>query len=173
MSELEARRVRVSLGERAYDVVVGPGVRASLGELAHGRDRVALVTQEAVRLRWGQDLLAGLGAAGVAVECFVIGDGEPAKSLATVEQLSRSMARFGFGRRDLVVALGGGVVGDVAGFVAASYCRGVDWVQVPTTLLAQVDASVGGKTGVNLPEGKNLVGAFHQPRGVLADFDPL
>jgi 3-dehydroquinate synthetase len=98
-----------------------------------------------------------------------MGDGEDAKTLATVEDLCRRFARGGLLRGDVVVAVGGGVVGDTAGFAASVYHRGVDVVQVPTTLLAMVDASIGGKTGVNLPEGKNLVGAFHQPRAVLAD----
>src|SRR5207244_7714097 len=100
---------------------------------------------------------------------FVIGDGEDAKSLASVEHLSRECARFGLLRGDVVVAMGGGVVGDTAGFAAAVYYRGVDVVQVPTTLLAMVDSAIGGKTGVNLAEGKNLVGAFHQPIGVFAN----
>ena len=98
---------------------------------------------------------------------FTIGDGEAAKTLDTVQELSRGFAQWGLLRRDAVVAFGGGVVGDTAGFAASVYYRGVDVVQVPTTLLAMVDAAIGGKTGVNLPEGKNLVGAFHQPRAVL------
>jgi 3-dehydroquinate synthase len=104
---------------------------------------------------------------------FLIGDGEGAKTLATVERLGLDLSAWGLLRDDVVLALGGGVVGDVAGFTAAVYHRGVDVVQVPTTLLAQIDAAVGGKTGVNLPEGKNLIGAFHQPIAVVADVDTL
>ena len=107
--------------------------------------------------------------AAVAHETFLIGDGEDHKTLATVDDLCRGFASWGLLRGDAVVALGGGVVGDTAGFAAAVYYRGVDVVQVPTTLLAMVDSAIGGKTGVNLPEGKNLVGAFHQPLAVLAD----
>ena len=110
---------------------------------------------------------------GVATDLFLIGDGEDAKTLATVDDLCSRLAAWGLLRGDAVVALGGGVVGDTAGFAAAVYHRGVAVVQAPTTLLAQVDAAIGGKTAVNLPEGKNLVGAFHQPIGVLADIDTL
>jgi 3-dehydroquinate synthase len=104
---------------------------------------------------------------------FLVDDGESAKTLSTVERLARELSAWGLLRDDVVLALGGGVVGDVAGFTAAIYHRGVDVVQVPTTLLAQIDAAIGGKTGVNLPEGKNLVGAFHQPAAVFADVDTL
>ncbi|MGH9034168.1 MAG: 3-dehydroquinate synthase, partial [Acidimicrobiia bacterium] len=114
-----------------------------------------------------------LRAGGAHVEVFLMDDGEPAKSLATVESLCRRLAAWGLLRADAIVALGGGVVGDTAGFTAAAYYRGVTVVQAPTTLLAQVDAAIGGKTGVNLPEGKNLVGAFHQPAGVVADIATL
>ncbi len=100
---------------------------------------------------------------------FEMGEGEDAKTLATIEELSRGFAQWGLLRGDLVLAVGGGVVGDTAGFAAAAYYRGVDVVQVPTTLLAMVDSAIGGKTGVNLPEGKNLVGAFHQPRAVFVN----
>ncbi len=106
-------------------------------------------------------------------EVFLMGDGEAHKSLATIDDLCRRFARWGLLRGDAVIALGGGLVGDTAGFAAAVYHRGVAVVQVPTTLLAMVDAAIGGKTAVNLPEGKNLVGAFHQPAGVVADPDTL
>jgi len=157
--------VPVGLGERSYDVVVGAGARQLLPEvLASGVQRVAVVTQENVEV----DLDAG-----VSSETFVIEDGEAAKTLATVERLCRDFARFGLSRSDAVVALGGGVVSDVAGFAAAVFHRGIAYVNVPTTLLAQVDAAIGGKTGVNLPEGKNLVGAFWQPVAVLCDTQAL
>jgi 3-dehydroquinate synthase len=127
------------------------------------------VSQAAVAERHAAAARAGLHDS----EVFLIGDGEPAKTLGTVERLGRELAAWGLLRDDVLLALGGGVVGDVAGFTAAVYHRGVDVVQVPTTLLAQIDAAVGGKTGVNLPEGKNLLGAFHQPVAVVADVDTL
>lgn len=158
-------RVPVPLGERSYEVVVGPGVRKLLPDvLPAGVRRVAVVTQ------------AGMPATvepGVASETFVIPDGETAKSLATVEVLASGFARMGLTRGDAVVAVGGGLVTDVGGFAAAVYHRGVPVVHVPTTLLAMVDAAIGGKTGVNLAEGKNLVGAFWQPAAVLCDTDLL
>jgi len=162
-------RVRVDLGERGYDVVVGGGAIGELGAVLRGRRRVAVVTQPGLSAGVGDHVRRALDAARVEHETFLMGDGEDAKSLATVEDLCRRLARWGLLRRDAIVALGGGVVGDTAGFTAAVYYRGVDVVQVPTTLLAMVDAAIGGKTGVNLPEGKNLVGAFHQPLAVLAD----
>jgi 5-deoxy-5-amino-3-dehydroquinate synthase len=157
--------VRVPLGDRSYDVVVGPGVRRELPALLPPRvARAAVVTQ------------AGIGHEvdpGVESRVFTIGDGEPAKTLSTVESLCRSFAQWGLTRADCVVAVGGGVVTDVAGFAAASYHRGIRFVSVSTTLLGMVDAAVGGKTGVNLPEGKNLVGAFWQPSAVICDTDLL
>jgi 5-deoxy-5-amino-3-dehydroquinate synthase len=157
--------VTVPLGARSYDVLVGAGARHRLLEvLPDGVARVAVVTQKAVS---------------VEVDCggehqvFTIPDGEEAKCLETVEDLCRGFTRFGLTRRDCVVAVGGGVVTDVAGFAAAVYHRGVPVVHVATTLLAQVDAAIGGKTGVNLPEGKNLVGAFWQPAAVLCDTEVL
>jgi 3-dehydroquinate synthase len=118
-------------------------------------------------------LLAGLQQAGITTDLFLMGDGEPAKTLATVDDLCSRFAAWGLLRDDAVVALGGGVVGDTAGFAASVYHRGIAVVQAPTTLLAQVDAAIGGKTAVNLPEGKNLVGAFHQPVAVCADVTTL
>jgi 5-deoxy-5-amino-3-dehydroquinate synthase len=156
----------VELGERGYDVVVGHGAREALAKLLPATARrAAVVTQ------------AGIGFAvepGVAeVESFEIGDGEEAKRLATVEELCRAWSRWGLTRNDVVVAVGGGVVTDVAGFAAAVHHRGVAVVHVPTTLLGMVDAAIGGKTGVNIPEGKNLVGAYWQPSGVVCDLDAL
>jgi 3-dehydroquinate synthase len=165
-------RVTVAIPGAPYDVLVGPGVLAELDALAGGRRRVVVVTQQSVveslgaRLPWPRHTDAGS-------DVILMGNGEEAKSLATVEYLCRAFAGAGLLRDDVVVALGGGVVGDTAGFAAAVYHRGVAVVQAPTTLLAQVDAAIGGKTAVNLPEGKNLVGAFHQPLGVLADVDTL
>jgi 5-deoxy-5-amino-3-dehydroquinate synthase len=148
-------------GDRSYDVLVGPGVRDALPEVIPDRAaRVAVVTQE------------GLGIEvepGRETRVFPIGQGEPAKTMATVESLCRRFAEWGLTRADCVVAVGGGLVTDVGGFAAAVYHRGLPVVHVATTLLAQIDAAIGGKTGVNLPEGKNLVGAFWQPTAVLCD----
>jgi 5-deoxy-5-amino-3-dehydroquinate synthase len=163
------RRVRVDLAPAAYDVVIGADALAEAGGLLAGRRRCALVTQPAIADEHADRLQRALPRS----EVFLIDDGEEAKSLATVESLCRRFAAWGLLRGDAVIALGGGVVGDVAGFAAATYHRGVDLVQAPTTLLAMVDSAVGGKTGVNLPEGKNLVGAFHQPIAVLADVTTL
>ena len=157
--------VNVGLGDRSYDVHVGPGVRELLPEvLPSEAGRAAVITQPGIG--WPVD-------SGLDQTLFEVPDGERAKSLGQVESLCRRMAAAGFTRADVVVAVGGGVVTDLAGFVAAVYHRGVRFVSLPTTLLAQVDAAIGGKTGVNLPEGKNLVGAFWQPHAVLCDTDAL
>ena len=163
--------VPVALGPRSYDVVVGAGVRHELASVvgALGARQAALVTQEAVV---GAGWLEGLDP-GVPFSVVTVGPGEAAKSLVTVEDLCRQLARAGLARSDVIVALGGGVVTDVAGFAAATFHRGTPYVNVATTLLAQVDAAIGGKTGVNLPEGKNLVGAFWQPAAVLCDTEVL
>ncbi len=156
--------------EPAYDVEVGPGALGHVGALVADRRRVAIVSQEAIAERYAEVVRSSIDAP---TEVFLMGDGEVYKSLATVEDLCRKFAQWGLLRGDAMVALGGGVVGDTAGFAAAVYHRGVAVVQVPTTLLAMVDAAIGGKTAVNLAEGKNLVGAFHQPIGVVADTDTL
>jgi 5-deoxy-5-amino-3-dehydroquinate synthase len=153
--------VPVGLGERAYEVVVGDAVNETLPDrIPAPSRRVAVVTQRAI----GIDVDPGREH-----RVFFVGEGEQAKSMETVEQLCREFARWGLTRADTVVALGGGLVTDTAGFAAAAYHRGIALVNVATTLLAQIDAAIGGKTGVNLPEGKNLVGAFWQPHAVLCD----
>lgn len=158
--------VAVDLGDRSYPVVIGSGVAGSLRDLVpDSARRVAVVTQPGV-----PQLIGDLDAE---VEFFEIGVGESHKTLATIENLTQQFARWGMTRSDLVVGLGGGMVTDVAGFAAACYHRGTAVVHVATTLLAMVDAAIGGKTGVNLAEGKNLVGAFWQPRGVVCDLDAL
>jgi 5-deoxy-5-amino-3-dehydroquinate synthase len=155
----------VDLGPRSYPVLVGAGARHRLTEvLPVGAHRAAVVTQR--NIPWSVD-------AGVEQRSFFLQDGERAKDLESVESLCRHFARWGLSRSDVIVALGGGVVTDVAGFAAAVYHRGLPVVHVPTSLLGQVDAAIGGKTGVNLPEGKNLVGAFWQPAAVLCDTETL
>ena len=162
-------------GFRPYDVVVGRGLLARAGEriapLARGR--TVIVSDETVVAIHGHTLSASLEAAGVRTETVTVPAGEASKSFAQLERVLDRLLELGLDRKDVVVALGGGVVGDLAGLAAALYMRGIDFVQVPTTLLAQVDSSVGGKTAIDTPRGKNLVGAYHQPRLVLADIDVL
>jgi len=153
--------VPVDLGDRSYDVLVGADARHELSSLVPPKARrAAIVTQEHL----GIDVETGRDQ-----KVFHIGEGEAHKSVASVERLCREFAEWGLTRGDVVVGVGGGLVTDVAGFAAAVYHRGVPVVHVSTTLLGQIDAAIGGKTGVNLPEGKNLVGAFWQPHGVICD----
>ncbi len=164
----EALRIPVELGERSYDVWVGPGVRHRLAEVVPAdAGRVAVVTQAAVA---DADITVDPG---VEHRVFITDNGEHIKTMGAAEELCREFAQWGLTRRDAVVAVGGGAVTDLAGFAAAVYHRGIRVVYVATTLLGQIDASVGGKTGVNLPEGKNLVGAFWQPSAVLCDTEAL
>ncbi len=162
------RAVPVELADRSYQVLVGDGARHELArvvaEAVPGARRAVVVTQR------GIDVTVDPG---LDHEVVTVPDGEPAKSLVGVEQLCRRFARSGLNRADVVVAVGGGVVTDLAGFAAASFHRGTAYVNVATSLLGQVDAAIGGKTGVNLPEGKNLVGAFWQPSAVLCDTSVL
>ena len=168
----EPTTVNVALGNRAYDIVIGRGVAASLGlriaALKPGA-RLAIVTDENVARAHLDSLEAQLSAAGMTIARIVVPPGEGSKSFASFERVCDALIAAKIERNDLIVAFGGGVVGDLAGYAAASVRRGLDFVQVPTTLLAQVDSSVGGKTGINSRHGKNLVGAFHQPILVLAD----
>jgi 5-deoxy-5-amino-3-dehydroquinate synthase len=160
-------RVTVPLGDRTYDVLVGNGAVRNVATLVPaGVRRVALVTQA------GNPIAARVEP-GVEFEIFEIPNGEHGKSLQTIEDLCRGFVRFGMTRSDCVIGVGGGLVTDVAGFAASVYHRGIAVVHVATSLLAMVDAAIGGKTGVNLPEGKNLVGAFWQPSGVVCDLDAL
>ena len=168
---MEPHRIRVRVAGASYEIVCAPGALAraageirSLGEFTNSY----VLSSPRVWRAVGSRVRRGLGGSG-RNHVVLFDDREAAKKLCTVESLSRALTRAGADRRSLLVAVGGGVVGDVAGFVAATYLRGVAIVHVPTTLVAQVDSAIGGKTGVNLPEGKNLVGAFYQPRLVLAD----
>lgn len=165
--------VQVNLADRSYDVIVGSGLLASSATLIsqHGLSsrRVAVLSDETVATLHSAPLLETLAAAGMSPTLHTVPAGEASKSLTHVETLCREMIRAGHDRKSMVVALGGGVVGDLAGFVAAIFLRGVPFVQIPTTIVSQVDSSVGGKTGVNVAEGKNLLGSFHQPRLVIVD----
>jgi 3-dehydroquinate synthase len=168
--------VDVALGDRAYDILIGRGVLASLGaRVAALRPgvRTAIVTDRTVAKHWLEPAERSLGEAGIPTSRIIVEEGEVSKTYAGLEKVSEALIAARIERNDLVIALGGGVVGDLAGFAAAILRRGVDFVQVPTSLLAQVDSSVGGKTGINSPQGKNLLGAFHQPVLVIADTSVL
>jgi 3-dehydroquinate synthase len=170
------RTVAVGLGQRSYDIVVGPGLLDAAGARIAPqlkRRRLAVVSDETVWAFHGQRLTASLEGAGLAVTPVVVAPGEQTKSFEGLAGVIDRLLALQLDRGDVVVAFGGGVVGDLTGFAAAIYKRGVDFVQIPTTLLAQVDSSVGGKTAIDTPRGKNLIGAFHQPRLVLADLDVL
>jgi 3-dehydroquinate synthase len=168
--------IAVPLGQRSYDILIETGslgrVGLSVEGLGFGR-RGIVVSDPQVKRLYGTVVAKSLADSGFTIETVTIPAGEENKTLETVARLYHEMLSFGLDRKSFVAALGGGLVGDVAGFAAATYMRGIPFVQVPTTLLAQVDASVGGKVGVNLPEGKNLVGAFHQPSLVFIDPDVL
>ena len=173
-------RVTIALPPRPYDAVIENGVLQRAGEMLRevfgvgnsskaGKKRLFIVTVPPVRRKWGKKLVASLSGAGFAPQVLEMPNGERHKKLATVEKLAEQLSRPGADRNSAVIAFGGGVVGDVTGLLASLYMRGLEVVQIPTTVLAQVDASIGGKTGVNLSAGKNLVGTFHHPRMVLID----
>ncbi|MGV3662331.1 MAG: 3-dehydroquinate synthase [Prosthecobacter sp.] len=172
-----ARPVFVNLGPRSYLVQVGRDLLKTLGEEVNKKlpDRVkcVVVTDSNVGPLYADTVLESLRAAGKQPELITVAAGEASKSLSCSEAVLGEMVRFGLDRKSFLVALGGGVIGDLAGFCAATYQRGIPYVQVPTTVLSQVDSSVGGKTGVNLPHAKNMVGCFHQPVHVIADLDTL
>jgi 3-dehydroquinate synthase len=173
----EMRRVRVDLAGRGYDIVIGGGLLEHAGEhlapLIGKRRRVVVVTDSNVARAQLPRLERGLAAAEIAADVLTVPAGEASKSFTELARLLDRLLACGLERGTLLLALGGGVVGDLAGFAASIALRGIDFVQLPTTLLAQFDSSVGGKTGINTAAGKNLVGAFHQPRLVLADIDTL
>jgi 3-dehydroquinate synthase len=178
-------RVTITLPPRPYDAVIVDGLlqrsgetlrdlfsvifNAPAGDSPAKHQQVFVITVPPVRRKWGKKLLTSLSSAGFTAKIVEMPNGERHKKLATVEKLAEQLSRLGADRNSVIIAFGGGVVGDVTGLVASLYMRGVDLVQIPTTVLAQVDASIGGKTGVNLRAGKNLVGTFHHPRVVLID----
>ncbi|MDG1891628.1 MAG: 3-dehydroquinate synthase [Verrucomicrobiota bacterium] len=170
------RTVQVPLDDRSYRILIGPDLMPQIGRQCRRlklSGACTVITDEHVRPLYAKTVLNSLESAGFRTHLVSIPAGEPSKQLKMVHRCYNALAEARLDRRSFVVALGGGVVGDMAGFVAASYLRGVDFVQIPTTLLSQVDSSVGGKVGVNLKAGKNLVGAFYQPRLVLCDLDSL
>jgi 3-dehydroquinate synthase len=168
---MQERTLEVGLGHRSYPIRIGSGTINRAGDvLAHeGARRAVIVTNETVAAHWLAPLRASLDAMDVRSDVVTIPEGEAHKNFATLETVITRLLELRAERRTMVVALGGGIVGDVAGFAAAVYQRGMPFVQVPTTLLSQVDSSVGGKTGINHPLGKNMIGAFYQPRAVLID----
>lgn len=165
--------VSLSLGEkRSYDIHVENGALDRVGEFAYRakiEGRIAIISDDAVFPLYGERVKKSLEAAGFIVSCHVVPSGENSKSLARAEQLCSSMVKADVDRTGCIAALGGGVIGDLAGFVASIYYRGIPFIQIPTTVVAQTDSSVGGKTAVNIPEGKNLIGTFHQPSVVIID----
>lgn len=170
-----AHDVRVNLSERSYDIHIGTGRIESIGSLlitTQPLSHAVVVTDQNVT-NYANDVAESLANSGVNVDVLTVEPGEPSKSAACAASLWEEMLAAGTDRKSLVVAVGGGVVGDLAGFIAATFARGLSFVQVPTTLLAQVDSSVGGKTGINLSAAKNMVGAFWQPEMVLIDIDVL
>jgi 3-dehydroquinate synthase len=175
---LQRVKVRLAAPKHRYEIKIGRKILPDLGNeirscLPHRARRVAIISNQKVYSLYGAQTLESLRVAKYVVFPWMVGDGERYKTLATVQKVLLTLSEMRLERTDAVVALGGGVIGDLAGFAAATYLRGIPFLQVPTTLIAQIDSSVGGKTGVNLPQGKNLVGAFHQPCGVLIDTETL
>jgi len=170
------RELNVGLGERSYPILIQHGLMDRIGEELHKNSfakRYGIVADDNVAGLFGERLLTSLLKSNIQAEIITFPRGEESKNLATISELSSTLARRGFDRKDGLLALGGGVTGDITGFLAACYMRSIPFAQVPTTLLAQVDSSVGGKTGVDIPEGKNLVGAFYQPKAVFIDSQVL
>jgi 3-dehydroquinate synthase len=170
------QELQVGLGDRSYPIMIEDGCLQRVGEDLQSRriaKRYGVVADDLVANLYGKVLMENLKAAGIIAELLTFPHGEANKTLQTIGDLAGKLARLGFDRKDALIGFGGGVTGDITGFLAASYMRGVPFVQIPTTLLAQVDSSVGGKTGVDIPEGKNLVGAFYQPKIVYIDISVL
>ncbi|MCK9294038.1 MAG: 3-dehydroquinate synthase [Desulfobulbaceae bacterium] len=164
--------IDVGLGKRSYPIMVAAGLLGEIGQDLRQRavaKRYVVIADDRVAGLYGKTLIESLTGQGISCDLLVFPRGEASKNMTTIARLASSLAQLGVDRKDCLIALGGGVTGDITGFVAAIYMRGIAFVQVPTTLLAQVDSSVGGKTGVDIPEGKNLVGAFYQPHAVYID----
>ncbi len=166
------KQLQVGLDDRAYSILIKEGLLLEVGQelkLRQIAKRYIIIADDNVAELFGGHVVESLRKADIPVDLLTFPHGEASKNLATVEKLSRDLARLGVDRQDALIALGGGVTGDITGFLAAIYMRGIPFIQIPTTLLAQVDSSVGGKTGVDIPEGKNLVGCFYQPQCVFID----
>ncbi|MEX2025740.1 MAG: 3-dehydroquinate synthase family protein, partial [Pirellulaceae bacterium] len=167
-----AHTVRVNLAERSYDIVIGRGLIATCGSLLKEwipTQHAVIVTDDRVRVPHADAVLSAIAGEGMRADLLVVPAGEQSKCLAEAERLWNRLVELRADRKTVIVAVGGGVVGDLAGFVAATFARGLAFVQVPTTVIGQVDSSVGGKVGINLPLAKNMVGSFWQPSGVLID----
>lgn len=172
----DATLVRVNLAERSYDIEIGEGNLPGIGHFLADRERfthAVVITDQNVEQPHAHVVAESLAGLSAAVDVVVIEPGEQSKSVAMAASLWEKLLQLGVDRKTVIVAVGGGVIGDLAGFIAATFARGLRFLQVPTTLLAQVDSSVGGKVGINLPDAKNMVGAFLQPRGVLIDTQTL
>jgi len=170
------RSLQVGLDERSYPIIIESGCLARIPEeleTTYRASRYCIISDDTVAALYGNDLSSRIRARGLTCDLLTFPHGEANKNLDTIAHLVSSSAQLGLDRKSMFIALGGGVTGDIAGFVASAYMRGVPFIQIPTTLLAQVDSSVGGKTGVDIPEGKNLVGAFYQPKAVYIDTDVL
>ena len=170
------KRLNIDLADRSYDILIGRNLLAKTGELIAERfnpSRVAIITHPSIRNLFGEPIESGLTAVGHVPEFIEVPEGESSKSLQQAESIYDRLLEMNCDRKSALVALGGGVVGDLTGFIAATYQRGIPFVQIPTTLLSQVDSSVGGKTAVNHPRGKNMIGAFYQPKLVVIDLDTL
>lgn len=170
------KRLPLDLGDRSYDILIGRGILPRAAQFLPENlkpSRVVVITHPSINALYGKSLIESFARTGYAADCIEIPEGEASKSLAQAEIIYDRLMEWNCDRQSLLVALGGGVVGDLTGFIAATYFRGVPFIQVPTTLLSQVDSSVGGKTAVNHPRGKNIIGAFHQPRLVVIDLETL
>lgn len=173
---MKQQTIQVGLGERSYPIIIGSGVLQEIGpNLKEMRiaKRWGIISDDKVGAMYGEQVQRSLRQAGIECELFVFPHGEASKHLQTIGELASTLAERGFDRGDGLLALGGGVTGDITGFLASIYMRGIPFVQAPTSLLAQVDSSVGGKTGVDIPQGKNLIGTFYQPRAVFIDIEVL
>ena len=170
------KRIRLTLAKSSYDIIIGQGIINRLAplvkKLSLGQDSV-IITNPLIRRKLGRSIESALLKGGLSVKFFEVSDTEKSKSIATLTRLINRIAKYDVKKKTFIIAFGGGVIGDLAGFVAAIYKRGVPYIQIPTTLLAQIDSSIGGKTGIDLTLGKNLIGAFNQPRLVLSDVQYL
>ncbi len=170
------QRLSIDLGERSYEILIGPGLRKRAGEFLKtvlNPSRVVIITHPSINNLYGREVAENFIAQGWATDIIEVPEGESSKNLSQAEKLYDHLLQLNCDRKSVLIALGGGVIGDLVGFIAATYQRGIAFVQLPTTLLSQVDSSVGGKTAVNHPKGKNMIGAFYQPRLVVADLETL
>ncbi len=170
------QRLSIDLGNRSYDILIGSGLRKRAGEFLKTvlePSRVVVITHPSINSLYGEEVVASFISQGWTTDILEVPEGESSKNLGQAEKLYDRLLELNCDRKSVLVALGGGVIGDLVGFVAATYQRGIAFIQVPTTLLSQVDSSVGGKTAVNHPKGKNMIGVFYQPRLVVADLETL